>query len=404
MQFRANLNTLKVSADELREVSSAIQSFRSDIEEIQRSLRMAHGMTMSGVRVALIAQNIKLQVYQKKMDALANVLNDVEKQYQDTEKRICDYQVAHITLLNSNDTGKEIVSSEQKEEVIRNFEEKHSEEVKNLNVFLHSGDSDDLTETDIREMKYLIYTAEEPYRSIYLNSVSKYKINTTDSGGNAYYQPWRHKVTYSYPDSFGEDPRGDYTVFFHECGHAIDDLSDKAKWIGSDTESFRVYNDEIGKEVTLREAIEFDVYFNPNNPHSMTSIANSLMSDGGKGSQGNIDNVIRAFQLGSSESLSKEDLALYNAVRNQHLRTTGTNESYEAVTDVYGGVSHNTLRGGGYGHDNVYWEDKNKAGMELWAEYFSYNMTKNQDSLGHLVEYFPEASKVMEQYADTLGG
>ena len=64
-------------------------------------------------------------------------------------------------------------------------------------------------------------------------------------------------------------------------------------------------------------------------------------------------------------------------------------------------MSNNELRNG-YGHDNSYWKDPSKAGKELWAEYFSYHMAGDQQNLAYVQEYFPEASKVLDSYADQL--
>jgi len=66
-------------------------------------------------------------------------------------------------------------------------------------------------------------------------------------------------------------------------------------------------------------------------------------------------------------------------------------------------MSGNELRNG-YGHDKDYWNDPNSAGSELWAEYFSYNMAGDEENLNNLNNYFPEASKVLEQYAYSLAG
>lgn len=40
---------------------------------------------------------------------------------------------------------------------------------------------------------------------------------------------------------------------------------------------------------------------------------------------------------------------------------------------------------------------------ELWAEYYSYNMVGDQRNLDYVREYFPEAVKVMDQYALNMG-
>lgn len=258
-----------------------------------------------------------------------------------------------------------------------------------------------LTEDDIRNIKYLVYTAGEPYRSMYLQNIPRHRIHSMDEEGGAFYRAWLHTVNYTYEDCFEDDPRGPYTTFFHESGHAIDDLSDKSKWLGSDTENFEAYSEGLGRKVTLRETIEHDVYYNEENPHSVTSMANRIKEKKGSGSGGDVDHVIKAFQSGSSKGLGKEDRKLYQAVKHQYQREAGTGAEYEAVSDVYGGMSGNELRSN-WGHPADYWKDKNNAGRELWAEYFSYQMAGNPDSLKQVEEYFPEASKVLDSYADTF--
>ena len=106
----------------------------------------------------------------------------------------------------------------------------------------------------------------------------------------------------------------------------------------------KTYSEKMRREVTLREAIEHDIYYNKDNPHSITSMAESIRQSGRSGSKGNVDNVINALKNGSSDGLNKDDRAMYNAVRNEMFRSTGNDASYEAVTDVYGGMSRNALR------------------------------------------------------------
>ena len=65
--------------------------------------------------------------------------------------------------------------------LIQDFESSHPDQTADLNDFLASGNPNDLTEGDIRNIKYLIYTAPEPYRSIYLNSLSKFEMIATDN-------------------------------------------------------------------------------------------------------------------------------------------------------------------------------------------------------------------------------
>ena len=406
MRIKVNPERLKECRDDLKLVDDVIRQIRAQTSSVESNLGRLHELSLNRIRRELGKQNRKLEDTRRKVGNLRTSLDEISRRYKETEQKV--YELKGIGFIMPPDAqgngARGNVPAEEKDKVIRDFERDHAKEVKKLDKFLRSGDSDDLTEDDIRNIKYLIYTAEEPYRSIYLNSVSKYKIDTTDSDGQAFYRPWAHKVTYDYPDCFGEDPRGPYTTFFHEGGHAIDDLSDKSKWLGSDTENFKVHSDAIGHEVTLREAREYDVYYNRENEHSITSIAHKIIDNGSSGSRGNVDRVIEAFKAGDSSGLNKNDLAMYNAVKNEYFKANTGHEEFEAVSDVYGAMSNNALRNG-YGHDQPYWSnDETKAGKELWAEYFSYHMAGDGESLDNLLEFFPEASKVLDQYAQSLGG
>ena len=152
--------------------------------------------------------------------------------------------------------------------------------------------------------------------------------------------------------------------------------------------------------MTMREAIDYDVYYKEANAHSITSIANDIIDCGIGGSNGNNDNVINAFKTGNSSSLSNEDFKLYTAVK-EEFTSNVSGATYESVSDVYGGVTNNELRSG-YGHNTGYWDDSTKAAKELWAEFFYYNMAGDETNLGLLYEYLPEASKALDTYANTL--
>ena len=406
MRFEIKLVEVSSNVEEIKEIADKIESIESSISDIENNFKLFHISSINSLKNTLRKQRLDIQDYHRKMDVLGDSLIAIVQKYDDCEKEVCDKETVGLEQTKGSPVENTYLQAEisdaEKEKVIRDYEKKHQKEAEIFDKFLDGDDSGNLTKDDIRNIKFLVYTSEEPFISIYLKSLSKYKIKTTNLDKGAYYQPWKHSVSYTYPDSFNEDPRGPYTTFFHEGGHAIDDLSDKAKWIGSDTEKFRVHSEAMDKEVTLREAIEYDVYYNKDNPHSMTSIANKIIASKKSGSDGNIKDVIDAFKFGNTSKLNKDDLKLYNAVKNEYLRTTGKDERYEAVSDVYGGMSNNELRTG-YGHDTNYWKDKSKVGKELWAEYFSYNMAGDTENIRLLVEYFPEASKFLEQYANALG-
>ena len=396
--------SIRVDTDRMRDCASELWRVSKDLgnaagETSRAGLLLTFQIASRPQIVASVWRTaLRLRQEQAKALALQRALEELIRLYERMEK---DRAKVHVQMGRS---GRDLLrtDSEQMDREIEQFEREHPEEARLLNDFLNSGSNNRLTEDDIRKIKYLLIHAEEPYRSSYLKSLNQFTIGNGDLGKGAYYRPGDKTVNYSYPDSFDSDPRGPYTTLFHECGHAIDDQSNLVNVKGSDTESFTVYNESMGRNVTLREAIEYDVFYNESNPHSVASMANQIVQSGGTGHDGDVNKVIAAFQSGNTRGLSKADQQLYNAVRNQHKRSTsGVAEQYEAVSDVYGGMSNNELRNG-YGHDNSYWKDPSKAGKELWAEYFSYHMAGDQQNLAYVQEYFPEASKVLDSYADQL--
>lgn len=403
----------KTALSQQEALERALQALSKDVGGIRRGLNYKiAGREAIDARLRDAINQINKEAESAK--AMRTGLEQIITRYEQAENSNFDRIAAEKTRVQSGDgngktqsSGEELlnVPKAEMDKFILQFEKDNPKLARDLNKFLSGGKNNKLDSDDIRNIKYLAYNAEEPYRTIFLKSVSKCSIGDGNLSGGAYYRPWAHTVNYTYSNSFENDPRGGYTTFFHECGHAVDDLSDVSKWLGSDTEKFKTYSADIGKDVSLREAIEYDVYYNEKNPHSMTNIANEIKNKGvpGTGSGGNVNKVIDALKSGDTSKLSNEDLILYQSVKNQHNRTTGRDEEYEAVTDVYGGMSHNELRNNGYGHDEKYWDTKKNAACELWAEYFSYNMGGNTENLQNLLEYFPEAAKVMEQYANTLG-
>ena len=406
MAFDIKVKQAKSTVGEMDELIKKMNSCQVELSGICFRLRILYDYTLHTYIKSIEDEITHTNECQCEMKNLQNALGNVIYQYVKTENSIkAESEQALIKLLDErgeNPLSK--VTEKDMNQAIADFEKDHEDEVKDLNKFLKSGESNDLTDEDIRHIKYLLYTAPEPYRSIYLDNISKFKIKVTDNTDkSAFYQPWRHRVTYAYPESFYKDPRGPYTVFFHECGHAIDDLGEESKWLGSDTENYEFKSDALEKDVTLREAIEYDVYYNKDNRHSVAYIANMIKDSGCDGKKGNVNRVINALKKGDVNCLKTEDdYVLYDMVIDEV--TEGINDvTYEAVSDVYGGVSNNALRGGGYGHENDYWQDEKKAAKELWAEYFSYHIAGDAESLAAVYEYFPEASKGLDAYTQALG-
>lgn len=405
-EFSVEINALNNTNSQFAQIESGIRRVQEETRQVQNNLPMEGAISIA-VKAALQVQIINMGVLNRKVRKYNEALREILETYTFYEIKARDYLVvATMKDCVSLPDGRSRLNANAKEKnsVIRDFEKDHLKEAKRLNAFLNSGKNNKLTDEDKRNIKYLIYTAKEPYRSIYLKNIDKIKFGNGDLGGGAYYRNGDRTINLSYPDCFKKDPRGAYTTWFHEYGHGIDDQADFSSRGGYDTETYKAYSEKMGREVSLREAIEYDIYYNKDNQHSISSMAESIRQSGRIGSKGNVDNVINALKNGSPDGLNKDDRAMYNAVKNELFRSTGNDATYEAVTDVYGGMSGNVLREKhSYGHDTEYWNDTSMPAKELWAEYYSYNMAGDQRNLDYVREYFPEAVKVMDRYALNMG-
>lgn len=408
MQYEINTTRAKLKAEEINTLSGSISRNVLNISALYVSLRLIGDPSIQYVVQRVQKQNAAIATENMRLGLMGGSLEKIATYYYNAENEVAGNRSISGSVLNDIIFQKRHnASNGEMDELISKFEKDHPEYAEKLDKLLASGRGNKLTDDDIRKIKYLAYTAEEPYRTIYLSMLGKYRIGEGNLKKGAYYKPWEHTINYNYKDSFGKDARGEYTTFFHESGHAVDDLAELARKIGFDTDDFKGYSKGMNRDVTLREAIEYDVYYNKNNPHSVSSLANDIFNQGKYGKNGNIDNVIEAFKSGSSKGLSREDRELYIAVRNAHQNECGRGGAVEAVTDVYGGASKNGLQNTntgrmGYTHNDDYWNDPCNTSRELWAEYFSYNMAGNRDALNNVREYFPEAVQILDQYAEGL--
>ena len=122
-------------------------------------------------------------------------------------------------LVSSKDNVCDL-SDEEKQQIITLYELYHKDYEDNMNDFLspiylygYIGEAIDI--------KVITYTAPEPYRTILLENVGDMEILDVDIDNNesqAYY-PNKKGIKFDI-----ERWNGDYTTFFHECGHALDDL------------------------------------------------------------------------------------------------------------------------------------------------------------------------------------
>lgn len=305
----------------------------------------------------------------------------------------------------------------EKEDTIAGYEVNNKDIQEKFNKLLDGGK--DITYEDRVNIKYMAYTAAEPCRSVFLNNLDEIRIRKTDLESGAYYSRVSGKqgVYYTYQEYFKYDPRGPYVTFFHECGHALDHNINKLNYKGYDTTAFSMnsFNPAIRQNETwdIRKAIEYDVFDNPNNKHSVDYYAmrciaqhNSILSQAD--AELKILNIKKALKNNDITFLTVDEKSIYTYVVN-NITTDTRGVQREAASDVYGGVTYNVLKGG-YGHKYEYYDkawDKNDGDYynpvkELWAEWFAYQMSGNTVMANNVEEYFPTANMVLGELANEL--
>lgn len=277
------------------------------------------------------------------------------------------------------------VTDEDKDEFIRIYEIYNVETKKKLDNLLSK-----LTEEQIREVKYIIYTAEEPYRSIYLKELESYTIGNVSGSDTGFFRSSDNTINV---DMIAEptNPRGPYTTFFHESGHALD---------------YNFYNDGNFYSLTYRNSEGqslMDVIYEDVRNDIRKTIARYTKD---KNTQENLLNYIMGAGSIDVNTLSEKEKQLLQYIQAYYKKDMHGAQN-ESCSDVYGGVTNNIISGE-YGHwSDSYWYDRkgNPTGSqakELWAEYYSYCMTGNEEALDNLREHFPNAAKFLDEMAESM--
>ncbi|MBQ8148640.1 MAG: hypothetical protein IJ040_07630 [Lachnospiraceae bacterium] len=306
-------------------------------------------------------------------------------------------------------TGKAIPSSEAgglyKQKLIDAFEVAHPEIAKKFNELLNDKSCEAFSQGDILEIKYLAYTAEEPCRTLFLNKLGTYrivKIYEEDSEEGSEYIGFGRRIFLNAPEELRLDKRGAYNTFFHECGHATD-MQEFMFY----SHQYQYTDPETGEMHTLYELIEEDVN---NNIREHIYAVDPYLTDS------QIEQVLQSIQNGGEENQLKNEELIYirqKILEQYNLELTGP--EMDCVCDVYGGYTNlNIDAKGGYGHRpengqknyyywyNIFGQPTYKQSSELWAEYFSYQMTGDEENLRMLRQYYPKTSEALDAMAEDL--
>ena len=121
--------------------------------------------------------------------------------------------------------------------------------------------------------------------------------------------------------------------------------------------------------------------------------------------QENLLNYLISDKNNRGDLTKTEEKILENVLKAYKKDITGMEK--EAYSDIYGGVTDNAIVGN-YSHTREnYWYDENgnatgAQAVELWAEYYSYCMTGNEEAMENLREHFPNAAKFLDKMAESM--
>lgn len=304
--------------------------------------------------------------------------------YENFVRTYVDWQTVLDALLKKY-SSQITVTDEDKDEFIRIYEHY------NVDLKLKLEDLiSELSEEHQREIKYFIYSASEPYRSIYLNELESYTIGNTSGDDTGYFTSWNNTINVDMTEE-PTNPRGPYTTYFHESGHAID-------YNYNDDGSFYslTYRDSNGR--SLQDVIYDDVRNN------LVGTIARYTSDPAT-QQHLLDYIMGAKQVDIS-TLSATEQSLLRSIQ-AYYKTDMGGAVNEACSDIYGGVTSNIIVGS-YGHwSDSYWYNSNGSATgsqskELFAEYYSYCMTGNEESMASFEAHFPEAKKYLDEMVRTM--
>lgn len=112
----------------------------------------------------------------------------------------------------------------------------------------------------------------------------------------------------------------------------------------------------------------------------------------------------------------KASLDRYNAVKDRAKELSANMQRWGFLTDFVGGATHgrfDVVNAGYWGHDTSYWTGKSyygvkmpgqKNGVETWAEYVSFKMTKDTKGLEMFKRTLPRTFAKYEEVYSQMGG
>lgn len=282
------------------------------------------------------------------------------------------------------------------------YEEVNRKYLNQTNEFLEP-----LEAKDQVEIKYLMYTADEPYRTLSMKYLDRFTIASTNAEVQRFISS--EDIIEINISENRNDPRGSYYTFFHEVAHAFDYyygvdhgydgfLSDSFT-IDDKTLNDHIYHDaEVNFRGELKEILDLEEY------DDLSLVEKQEMID-------NVTNNVMN-QNNYSNTLSTEEKELQNKLRSSFShKLDGAN--HNTASDTYGGVTNYTIRGS-YGHqvDEYYWINpdgtrRREPNRETFAGYYGRIMVPEEEiktaGIKSIKHYLPNSADFMDKMLSKMG-
>lgn len=162
------------------------------------------------------------------------------------------------------------------------------------------------------------------------------KICNTRCAGNPHYAVSKKAIRLNLK-KLVNDPRGDYTVLFHESGHYIDDILGRPSY-----------------DAKFKAALERD-----------------------------FDGIVKNM---GKQINSTDQKQIYVAISNELKKS----EKAHSISDIIGGITKNKCVGD-WRHPAKYWTNNTKLGAEAFAHFFEATARNDSEKLEIIINAFPQA-------------
>lgn len=174
MYFEINTAQARQEAADLQRLAGSIDMNVFYISALYVSLRLVGAPSIQYVVKRVQKQNAALAQESRRLRAMGTSLNKIAGYYDNADSSVASKRAVTGSVLNDvfykRNNG---ASNTEMDELINRFEKEHPEYAEKFDNLIASDKKKMLTEDDIRRIKYLAYTAEEPYRTIYLETLER---------------------------------------------------------------------------------------------------------------------------------------------------------------------------------------------------------------------------------------